>query len=433
MPATCVVGLQWGDEAKGKITDLLADDHRFVVRYNGGANAGHTIVWGNRTFKLSLLPTGVLKPTVTSVIGNGVVVYPPRFLEEVDSLHAAGIPVGDNLKVSDHAHVIFPYHMEEERVAETGAVSSAIGTTGRGIGPCYQDKVGRRFAVRVGELLHPTHLRERLRHLVPYKNRLLAALAGDRGDAKTFDADKLADEYLGYAERMKPFVADTTRLLHDGLKAGQKILFEAAQGSLLDVDHGTYPYVTSSSSLPSGIWTGTGVPSRNLARIIGVVKAYTTRVGRGPFPTELADGPEGIGERIRKIGREYGTVTGRPRRVGWFDAMAVRYTAMLSGADEITVMLLDVLSGLPELKLCTGYKLDGQTIGHFPSDSFQLERCEPVYETLPGWAEDVSKCRKLADLPAAARRYVDRIAELVGRPVAVVSVGPDREQTIQTK
>jgi adenylosuccinate synthase len=434
MPATCVVGLQWGDEAKGKITDLLADDHQFVVRYNGGANAGHTIVWGSRTFKLSLLPTGVLKPTVTSVIGNGVVVYPPRFLEEVDSLHAAGIPVGDNLKVSDHAHVIFPYHMEEERVAEAGAVASAIGTTGRGIGPCYQDKVGRRFGIRVGELLHADHLRRRLRQLVPFKNRLLTAIANGHADTlKSFDADNLADEYLGYAGRMRPFITDTARLLHDGLKAGQKILFEAAQGSLLDVDHGTYPYVTSSSSLPSGIWTGSGVPSRNVSRIIGVVKAYTTRVGRGPFPTELTDGPDGTGERIRKVGREYGTVTGRPRRVGWFDAVAVRYTAALSGADEITVMLLDVLSGHPELKLCTGYKLAGDTITHFPSDSFQLEQCEPVYETLPGWAEDVSKCRKLSDLPAAARRYVDRIGELVGLPVAVVSVGPDREQTIHTK
>ncbi len=431
MPATCVVGLQWGDEAKGKIVDLLSADHDFVVRYNGGANAGHTIVWGGRTFKLSLLPTGVLKPTVKSVIGNGVVVYPPRFLEEVDQLVAAGIPVGDNLAVSNHAHVIFPYHMEEERLVETAETRGAIGTTGRGIGPCYQDKVGRRFGVRVGELLRPDHLRERLRYVVPYKNRLMTAFANGRAEPpRAFDPDQLADEYLGYAERVKPFDTDTAKLLHDGLRAGKKILFEAAQGSLLDVDHGTYPYVTSSSSLPSGVWTGSGVPARNVGRIIGVVKAYTTRVGRGPFPTELTDD---TGERIRKVGREYGTVTGRPRRVGWFDAVAVRYTATLAGADEITVMLLDVLSGLPELKLCTAYRTDGETRSHFPSDSFELERCEPVFETLPGWSEDISTCRKLTDLPAAARRYVDRIGELAGLPVSVVSVGPDRDQTIHLK
>jgi adenylosuccinate synthase len=426
MPATSVVGLQWGDEAKGKIVDLFGDDHDFVVRYNGGANAGHTIVWGDRTFKLSLLPTGVLKPRVKSVIGNGVVVYPPRFLEEVDDLVKGGVPVGENLALSDHAHVIFPYHMEEERLIETGNSDQAIGTTGRGIGPCYQDKVGRRFGVRVGELLHPDHLRERLRYVVPYKNRLIESLA-DGATLTQFDPARLCDEYLRHAERMRPFVTDTARLLHDGLKTGKKILFEAAQGSLLDVDHGTYPYVTSSSSLPSGIWTGTGVPARHLTRIVGVAKAYSTRVGRGPFPTELHDA---TGERIRTIGREFGTVTGRPRRVGWFDAVAVRYTAELAGADEITLMLLDVLSGLPELKLCTAYRLDGQTLPHYPSDAFRLDHCEPVYEVLPGWGEDVSRCRRLADLPTAARRYVDRIAELAGLPVSVISVGPDREQTI---
>jgi adenylosuccinate synthase len=427
MPGTCVVGLQWGDEAKGKIVDLLSDRHEFVVRYNGGANAGHTVVWGDRTFKLSLLPTGVLKPHVRSVIGNGVVVYPPRFLEEVEQLTKAGIPVGSNLIVSEHAHVIFPYHMEEERLAEADA-DGKIGTTGRGIGPCYQDKVGRRFGVRVGELLHPDHLRDRLRAVVPVKNRLMTAFSnGHAHTLKPFDADRLCDEYLGYAGRMKTHVADSTRLLQDALRNGKNILFEAAQGSLLDVDHGTYPYVTSSSSLPSGIWSGSGVPARAVTRIIGVVKAYTTRVGRGPFPTELADE---TGERIRQVGREYGTVTGRPRRVGWFDAVAVRYTAALAGADEITIMLLDVLSGMSELKLCTAYDFDGERLTHFPSDSFQLERCRPLYESVPGWSEDVTKARSLADLPDGARRYVDRIRELVGLPVSVVSVGPDREQSI---
>jgi adenylosuccinate synthase len=320
--------------------------------------------------------------------------------------------------------------MEEEKLAES-STEGKIGTTGRGIGPCYQDKVGRRFGIRVGELLYPDHLRERLRYIVPFKDRLMRAIANGHGDAlRPLDPEAITADYLGYAEQMRPFVADTSRLLQDALRAGKRLLFEAAQGSLLDVDHGTYPYVTSSSSLPSGIWGGAGVPAKHLNRIIGVVKAYTTRVGKGPFPTELDDEPGGIGERIRKIGREYGTVTGRPRRVGWFDAMAVRYTAALAGADEITVMLLDVLSGLPELKLCTAYEIDGQRTDHFPSDSFQLDWCRPVYETIPGWAEDVTAARKLTDLPPAARRYIDRIHELVGLPVSVVSVGPDRAQTI---
>ena len=424
-----MVGLQWGDEAKGKIVDLLAEEHDFVVRYNGGNNAGHTVVWGNRTFKLSLLPTGVLKPKVTSVIGNGVVVYPPQLLKEVDQLMAGGIEVGPNLAVSDRAHVIFPYHIAEERATEEGG-GSTIGTTGRGIGPCYQDKVGRTNGIRVGELLHPTHLRERLRSVVPHKNAVIYAITGEGVTAQQFDADQICDEYLKYADRIKPFVKDTAYLLHNGLKSGKRILFEAAQGSLLDVDHGTYPYVTSSHSLPSGTWTGSGVPAKHLKKIIGVVKAYTTRVGRGPFPTELADGPTGIGERIRKIGREYGTVTGRPRRVGWFDAVATQYTAMLSGADEVTVMLLDVLSGLNELKICTAYEVAGERRTTFPSEAFVLERCNPVYETFPGWSQDLTAVRKASDLPAAARRYVDRIAELLGLPVSIVSVGPDREQTI---
>lgn len=432
MSCTCVVGLQWGDEAKGKIVDLLAEEHDFVVRYNGGNNAGHTVVWGDRTFKLSLLPTGVLKPKVTSVIGNGVVVYPPQLLKEVGQLAAAGIEVGPNLAVSDRAHVIFPYHIAEEAATEQGG-GSTIGTTGRGIGPCYQDKFGRTGAIRVGELLHAGHLRERLRAIVPRKNSIIWAMTGEGVTARQFDADQICDEYLGYAEKIKPLVRDTAYLLHDGLKAGKRILFEAAQGSLLDVDHGSYPYVTSSHSLPSGIWSGSGVPARQLKRIIGVVKAYTTRVGRGPFPTELDDGPTGIGERIRRIGREYGTVTGRPRRVGWFDAVATQYTAMLSGADEVTVMLADVLSGLSELKICVAYEIDGERRTRFPAESFTLERAKPIYETFSGWSEDLTGARKAADLPAAARRYVDRIGELLDLPVSIVSVGPDREQTISLR
>jgi adenylosuccinate synthase len=421
--------LQWGDEAKGKIVDLLTDGHDFVVRYNGGANAGHTVVRGGQTFKLSLLPTGVLRPDVRAVIANGVVVYPPRFLEEVAELRQKGVAVGDNLLVSDHAHVIFPYHMEEERLSE-GSGEQAIGTTGRGIGPCYQDKVGRQCAVRVGELLYPERLRGRLGPIVERKNRLLRALSPE---ARPFDAAELAQEYAGHAEKMTPHVTDTVRLLHDALRAGRSILFEAAQGSLLDVDHGTYPFVTSSNSSTAGVWSGSGVPARHLGRVVGVIKAYATRVGRGPFPTELDDGPSGIGETIRRTGREYGTVTGRPRRCGWFDAVAARYTAALSGADELAVMLLDVLGELPEVKIAVAYELDGARLDHFPTDAFLLERCRPVYETLPGWGQDVCGARRLSDLPSHARRYVDRLGELLGLPVSIISVGPDREQTILTQ
>jgi adenylosuccinate synthase len=423
MACTCVVGLQWGDEAKGKIVDLLTEQHDLVVRYNGGANAGHTVVYQGQTYKLSLLPTGVLRPRLRSVVGNGVVVYPPRFLEEVANLRKAGISVGDNLAVSDHAHVIFPYHMEEERLSEQGS-AQAIGTTGRGIGPCYQDKVGRVCGIRLGELLHPEHLRERLVPIVARKNRLLQALAPE---SRTFEAAALADEYIGYGQELRPFIRDTTRLLHDARTEGKRILFEAAQGTLLDVDHGTYPYVTSSNSSPAGVWSGSGLPARYLDRVVGVIKAYTTRVGRGPFPTELNDG---MGERIRKTGREYGTVTGRARRCGWFDAVATRYTAALAGANELAVMLLDVLSVADTIAVCTAYELDGERLDYFPSEAFLLERCKPVYETLPGWGSDVDRARRLADLPTAARRYVDHLGELLGLPVSIVSVGPDREQTI---
>ncbi len=433
MSCTCVVGLQWGDEAKGKIVDLLTGEHHFVVRYNGGANAGHTVVKDGKTYKLSLLPTGILSPNLTAVIGNGLVVNPVRFLEEVHTLRAGGIAIsGDNLVLSDHAHLIFPYHVEEERLFEQGGThAQAIGTTGRGIGPCYEDKVGRSNGIRVGELLHPEHLRERLRTITPRKNALLKGLgAYNKSEPKLFDADALCDEYLGHAEKLRPFIKDTTRLLLRSLKAGKRLLFEGAQGSLLDVDHGTYPFVTSSNSSTAGIWSGSGVPARNLTRILGVIKAYTTRVGRGPFPTELDDGPHGIGETIRKIGREYGTVTGRPRRCGWFDTVAVRHTASLGGVDELAVMLLDVLSTLDELKICVAYELNGERVTDFPADAFLLERCRPVYETMPGWKCDISGVRQVRDLPPSARRYVERLGELLELPVRIISVGPDLEQTI---
>jgi adenylosuccinate synthase len=369
----------------------------------------------------------VLRPHVRSVIANGVVVDPEQFLKEVAGLRQAGIAVGDNLLVSNHAHVIFPYHGEEERLHESAASKGAIGTTGRGIGPCYQDKLGRHFGIRLEELLHAEHLRARLQHVVERKNRLLRGLSEN---ARAFDPAALFEQYRKYGEQMRPHVTDTTALLLDGVRRGKRVLFEAAQGSLLDVDHGTYPFVTSSNSSTAGVWSGSGVPTRNLERVVGVIKAYSTRVGGGPFPTELDDGADGVGERIRRTGREYGTVTGRPRRCGWFDAVAVRHSAAFNGADELALMLLDVLSELDEVKVCTAYELDGERLDGFLGDAFLLARCKPVYETLPGWKEDICAARKLADLPAGARRYVDRLAELIGLPVAVISVGPDRAQTI---
>lgn len=427
MPSTCVVGLQWGDEAKGKIVDLLTEQHDLVVRYNGGANAGHTVVSGEKTFKLSLLPTGVLRPHIVSVIGNGVVVDPLRFEQEVEDLRQGGVEVTpERLFVSSHAHVIFPYHKKEEELREQSA-GQALGTTMRGIGPCYQDKVGRSHAIRVVDLLDEAHLRSRLSEIVGFKNRLLRGL---NSNVEPFDAGQLIEQYRRSIQKLRPHVTDTMLLLHNALRQGKRLLFEAAQGSLLDVDHGTYPFVTSSNSSVAGVWSGSGVPARHLNRIVGVIKAYTTRVGAGPFPTELDDGPQGIGQRIRTRGREFGVVTGRPRRCGWFDAVAVRYTAALSGVDELALMLLDVLSEVDSVCIATAYEIDGQRVEEFPADSHLLQRCRPVYETLPGWRTDISAVRRLEELPANARRYMDRLAELLRLPISIVSVGRDRSQTL---
>lgn len=429
MAFTCVVGLQWGDEAKGKIVDVLTPAHRHVVRFNGGANAGHTVQFEGKTFKLSILPTGILNSSAQAIIGNGLVIYPPRLIEEMEQLSAGGVEAWDRLKISSSAHVIFPYHFEQERLSETGeSTGAAIGTTGRGIGPCYEDKAGRRWAIRMGDLLQGEDaLASRLGPIVERKNKMFRAL--DEG-AKQFCARTLAHEYSAYGERFRGCIADTQTLLGKAMEKGESILFEAAQGSLLDLDHGSYPYVTSSNSSAAGIWNGSGFPARKLDRTYGIVKAYTTRVGGGPMPTELLDGPEGIGERIRKIGREYGTVTGRPRRVGWLDTVALRHTARLNDADCLCVMLLDVLSGLPELKIAVAYELDGKRTEDFPADAPTLQRCTPVYETLPGWKEDISGARQPGELPQAARTYLSRIESLVGRRVSVASVGPDRQQTI---
>jgi adenylosuccinate synthase len=423
--STCVVGLQWGDEAKGKIVDLLCDQHDVVVRYQGGANAGHTVVVDGVTYKLSLVPTGILRPGVDAVIGNGVVIHPPALLREIDTLAAQGIDVGRRLHVSDRAHVILPYHIEEERLTEESASEADhLGTTRRGIGPCYRDKVGRVHGVRIADLERPQAFRDRLARVIDYKNRLLGAMLVD---FKPLDARSVADEYLEHAQRLRPFVRDTTSWLHEAIEGGRRLLFEGAQGSLLDIDHGSYPYVTSSNSSAAGIAAGSGVPTRHIDRWIGIAKAYTTRVGGGPFPTEQNNA---IGERIRRVGNEYGTVTGRPRRCGWFDAVAVRYAARISGSTELAVMLLDVLSGINALNVAVAYDFNGTRTSVLPSSLTDFEQCSPVYETLPGWDEDLTQIKKWSDVPARARNYVEFVGRQVGVPVTIVSVGPERRQTI---
>lgn len=425
MTVTSVVGLQWGDEAKGKIVDILTDSHQIVVRYQGGNNAGHTVKFDGQTYKLSLLPTGILRPGVKAVIGNGLVVNPEALLKEIKSLTDRGVPIsGDNLMVSDRAHVILPYHIVEDAVYEKRRGAEAIGTTGRGIGTCYRDKALRSHAVRIGDLYHPESFRTRLTEIVAAKNLMLKALDPE---FVALDADAIFKSYIAYAEQIKPFVTDTTAWLHRAVKSGTNLLFEGAQGSLLDVDHGTFPYVTSSNSSSAGIHSGSGVPERAIHRMIGVVKAYTTRVGGGPFPTELHDA---IGQHIRDVGHEYGTVTGRPRRCGWFDGVATAYGARICGVDEIAVMLLDVLAQLDEVCICEAYDIRGERTTDFPSHVEDLAVAKPIFRRIPGWKQDITGARKLSDLPTGARRYVDSISELMGLPVKFISIGPDREQTI---
>lgn len=424
VPGTCVIGLQWGDEAKGKLVDLLTARHDIVVRYLGGANAGHTVVAGAETYKLHLIPSGILNPGVRNLITAGVVLNPETLLEEIDSLVARQVRIADNLMISDRAHVVFPWHIAEDKVLNSSLVNGEnIGTTLRGIGPCYRDKVGRTAAIRLGDMFRDD-FRQRVEEIAATKQAMLSSLASERID---LDAQQIYTQYQKYAERLKPYVGDTTAWLLDAVEADQRILYEGAQGALLDIDHGTFPFVTSSNSSGVGVSTGAGVPGRWLHKVIGVMKSYSTRVGGGPFPTEQDNA---TGQKIREVGREYGTTTGRPRRCGWLDAVAVRYTARLSGVDCLSVMMLDVLSALEEIKICVAYELDGQRITHFPSHVGDLRRVTPIYETLPGWRTDISGVRSLADLPAAARAYLDRVSQLVGRPVEVVSIGPDRQQTI---
>lgn len=425
MPATSVIGLQWGDEAKGKIVDILTERHDIVVRYQGGNNAGHTVKFDGRTYKLSLLPTGILQSHVKSVIAPGVVVNPLALLKELDGLIAGGQDCSSRLMVSDRAHVICPWHLLEEAVLEKSRGSSAIGTTMRGIGTCYRDKVGRSHAIRVGDLICADTFASKVREIVPFKQKILNALDPE---CPQMDADQIIAEYSVAADRVRPMVADTTAYLLDALDAGKWLLFEGAQGSLLDVDHGTFPYVTSSNSSGCGIHNGSGVPERAIVKMIGVAKAYTTRVGGGPFPSELDNE---IGQRIRVAGNEFGTVTGRPRRCGWFDAVATRYSARISGVDSITIALLDVLSGFDELFVCEAYNIRGTVTQTLPSRCEDLADAKPVLRRVPGWKEDITGITQFSDLPASAQQYCRTIEEIVGKPIEFVSVGPDRCQTIR--
>ena len=422
-----MIGLQWGDEAKGKIVDLLTEQHEIVIRYQGGNNAGHTVKFDGKTYKLSLLPTGILQDHVKSVIGPGVVIDPRAFLKELDALIAGGEDCADRMMISDRAHVICPWHLLEEAALEASRGGAAIGTTMRGIGTCYREKVGRFHAIRIGDLIQKDAFAEKVREIVPFKQKVLNAL---NPDGAQMDADQIIGEYSACADRLRPMVADTTAYLLDALEGGKKLLFEGAQGSLLDIDHGTFPYVTSSNSSGCGIQSGSGIPARAIGNMIGVAKAYTTRVGGGPFPTELDNE---VGQKIRDAGNEYGTVTGRPRRCGWLDTVATRYSARISGVDSVVIALLDVLSGFEELNICEAYDINGTITRDLPSRCEDLAVAKPVLRRIEGWSEDITGVRRFDDLPAAAQQYVKVAAELIGRPVSIVSVGPDREQTIHVE
>lgn len=429
--AAAVVGLQWGDEGKGKYVDLLAPGFDAVARYNGGANAGHTIVAGGQKYALHLVPSGILHKGTKAVIGNGAVVDPFQLVKELDALEARGIDTAA-LVVSSRAHVVMPYHkaldarleaaMEELARAEGGS-TTAIGTTKRGIGPTYAEKSMRMTAVRMGDLVRGgAILADRVRLAVSMHNRAIVA-AGEQ----PMDARAILDELAPIAERLRPNVADTTYLLHETLAAGGRVLFEGGNATLLDIDHGTYPYVTSSNCSALGIPAGSGVPSSKLAGLLGVMKAYTTRVGLGPMPTEIHGE---LAQTIRDRGGEYGTTTGRPRRIGWLDLVALRYSVMVNGVTHVAMTMLDVLSGLDEIKVCSAYDVDGVKTDRFLPDAADLARATPMFQTLPGFTQDISACRRVGDLPAEARALIQRVEQSVGVPVAFVGVGPDREQTI---
>ena len=423
MSVRIVLGAQWGDEGKAKIVDYLTADADVVVRYQGGANAGHTIKAGDLKFVFHLIPAGIVHPSKTCVIGNGVVLDPIALFKEVDELETKNISVEGRLFVSDRAHLVMPYHKLMEQASEEKIGDSAIGTTLRGIGPTYQDKINRSSGIRVGDLLDAELLPEKIRANVRAKNEMLEKIYGLKGVEEV----PVIEEYMALGERLSPFITDTSVYLNEAIDAGKSVLFEGSQGTLLDIDHGTYPYVTSSNTTAGGACTGAGIGPMHIDAVVGVVKAYTTRVGNGPFPTELNDE---MGQRIRDIGHEYGATTGRPRRCGWLDLVIVRMARRINGLSSIAVTRLDILDQIAELKICTHYMHKGKRVDHFPGDLNRLAECEPVYETLPGWQTPTCHIRCYADLPGHARRYLERIAELSQTPISVVSVGPDREETI---
>lgn len=414
-----VVGAQWGDEGKGKVVDYLAKDADIIARYQGGNNAGHTVVVNDEKYILHLIPSGILHPGKKCVIGNGVVLSPKVFLDEVDSLRDRGVNIGDNLAISDRAHMIMPYHILMESV---DGENKRIGTTNRGIGPTYVDKVGR-SGIRVGDLLDFKAFEEKLEFNLEKKTKIL----GKSEEWMKSTKAEILDEYKGYAERLKPFIADTSVLLHKAIKAGKSILFESAQGTLLDIDLGTYPYCTSSNPTAGGACAGLGVGPTNIDEVVGVLKAYTTRVGEGPFPTEL---PPDIDEMVRQRGQEFGATTGRKRRCGWFDAVIARYAVRVNGFTGVAVTKLDILDEMETLKLCVGYNYNGELRTEFPGQIDVLDNCEPVYESMDGWLTDISKISKYEELPENARKYIERISQLIETKIKFVAVGPERDRII---
>lgn len=420
MPTLVIVGAQWGDEAKGKMVDVLGAQAKLVVRYSGGNNAGHTVIAEGKEFKFHLIPAGILHPGTIAVIGSGMVVDPEGLLKELDATRAQKSELGE-LVISAAAHVVFPYHRMLDALEEEARGANKIGTTSRGIGPCYGDKIAR-VGIRMGELVAPERFPIRLREVLRVKNRYMAMFGQD-----PIEYRELLEQYTAYAERLRPFVQDTEHMVQEAVYRGDRVLFEGAQGTFLDLDSGTYPYVTSSHPVAGGACLGTGIGPRDIDSVLGVCKTYTTRVGSGPFPTELTDA---IGDSIREKGKEYGTTTGRGRRIGWLDLVALRHSARLNSLSGLIVTRLDTLADYGTLKLCIGYKLDGETIDYLPGDADVLSRLEPIYEELPGWTGDLRSARSLDDLPAEAKTYLDRMTEFTGVPIAILSVGPDRAETI---
>jgi adenylosuccinate synthase len=424
VPAIVLLGAQWGDEGKGKSTDLLGDKVKYVVRYQGGNNAGHTVVIGKEKYALHLLPSGILTPTCTPVIGNGVVIDPAVLLQEIRGLNERGVDTS-KLKISTNAHLITPYHRTIDKVTERFLGKSKIGTTGRGIGPSYADKINR-IGIRVQDLFDEPILRKKLEGALRDKNQVLIKVFNRKG----IEVDEVLAEYLGYAEALRPYIVDTSLLLNEALSRGEVVLLEGSQGTLLDVDHGTYPFVTSSNPTAGGASTGSGIGPIKITRVIGIVKAYTTRVGSGPFPTELFDED---GEKLRSVGGEFGTTTGRSRRTGWYDALIARYAVRINGLTDFFLTKLDVLTGWEKIPVCVAYEIDGKRVEELPASQTEFHHAKPIYEYLPGWSEDISKARSLNDLPKNARDYVKFLEEISGAPMSAIGVGPGRDETIVVK